>query len=384
MTEGSKARAFRALFPVALLAALLATLPGGRVRGEVPPRLRFDTQACIPDPVTVTVSPGRSLQDAVRHAVPGTVVLVRAGTYEGGLDLSGLHGTPDRPILLVSADGPGAARIVGDPDGPAVGAWSIRNVGVYGFEIVSDTRKGDIGGIKIAGPWRDPARDVVFAGNIVTGSGMDGAKFFNGARDIVFAGNVIDGRWRQEAIDLVSVEDSIFAYNTIKGFARNTGITVKAGSRNIAILGNDFGSISSAGIFIGGYGTSRFHRSFPDYWKGFEARNIYVRHNVVTNASRSVVFIGAHGSLLEDNHLSASVRSRSVTQPGHFTYHSFGNRILNNVVPYGDFFRSDDAGGGEREAGGAILGNTTQGAMPAAGAANLPGDFMSLCPGRSG
>lgn len=345
------------------------------------PKLTFSAQACIRDTRTVTVSPGQSIQDAAVRAGPGTVILVRRGTYEGNLDLSGVHGEPGRPILLVSADGPGAARIVGTPDGAAIGAWGISHVGVYGFEIVSDTRKGDIGGIKIAGPWRRPALDVVFAGNTITGEGTDGAKFFNGAKNIVFAGNVIDGNWREEAIDLVSVEDSIFSYNTVRGVARNTGITAKAGSRNIVIMGNDFGSISAAGIFIGGIGSSRLYRSFPDYWKGFEARNILVRHNVVANAARSVVFVGSNDSTLEENYLSSAIRSRSAAQPGHFIYHSFNNRILNNVVPGKDFFQPDDA---ENSADYAVSGNATTGSRPAAGAANLPGPFMNICPGGNG
>jgi Right handed beta helix region len=388
-------KTFFSLFPVVLLAGLLSAAPARAETAPAPlpavsalppgakaaPHLRFGARLCIAEPVTVTVSPGDSLQEAVRDAAPGTVILVRGGTYEGGLDLSGVRGTPGRPILLVSADGPGAARIVGTAKRAAIGAWGVANVGVYGFEIVSDNRGGDIGGIKIAGPWRDPARDIVFAGNIVTGEGMDGAKFFNGAKDVVFAGNVIEGRWRQEAIDLVSVEDSIFAYNTVKGYAKYTGITVKAGSRNIVVMGNEFGSLSSAGIFIGGYGTSRFHRSFPDYWKGFEARNVYVHHNVVANAPRSVVFIGANGSLLENNHLSAGIHSRSVTQSGHFTYRSFDNRILNNTVPDESFFRPEDK---EHEASHILLGNMTKGPRPAAGAADLPGDYMGICPGGGG
>ena len=117
----------------------------------------------------------------------------------------------------------------------------VSNVGVYGFTIVANTDSGDVGGVKIAGPWANPARNLAFIRNIVTGHGQDGVKFYNGTRDIIVAGNIITGTWRQEFFDNVSVEQAVFAYNSTSGaLAKYTSITIKGGSRDIEIYGNDF------------------------------------------------------------------------------------------------------------------------------------------------
>ncbi|WP_157619380.1 right-handed parallel beta-helix repeat-containing protein [Skermanella stibiiresistens] len=299
--------------------------------------------SCVSRPKRIKVTPGQSIQAAIAKAQPGTVIGVAAGVYREALDLTGLQGTPDKPIILMSADGVGAATILGAPEKPAIAAWGIANVGIYGFRVVADTSDGDMGAFKIAGPWEKPARNVAVVGNIVTGVGTDGIKFFNGATNILVVGNVIDGDWREEAMDNVSIENALFAYNTVRGSARNTSITMKAGSRNIILTGNDFNSRSNVGINVGGVGTSRFNRKFPDYWKGFEATSITVAGNVVGDQARkSVSFIGANNSVLKENFLSNGVRSRQHEQPGELLYPSHDNRIQDNTVRSTDFFEPDD------------------------------------------
>src|SRR5215475_9957147 len=52
-----------------------------------------------------------TIQAAVNLATPGTTIMVAAGTYAENVKIN-VSGTPDAPISLVSADGPGAAKIV--------------------------------------------------------------------------------------------------------------------------------------------------------------------------------------------------------------------------------------------------------------------------------
>lgn len=194
----------------------------------------------FPDALVVRVSTMPQLQKAAQEAKPGTIIAVRAGNYEGGLTLKDLHGTPQRPILLVSIDGQHAARIVGTEKLAALQVTGISHAGIYGFHIWSRATEGDLGGIKIWGDWEKPARNIVIAGNKVTGKGQDGIKVFNGAKEVIIAGNHIEGNWRQECIDMVSVEDSLLAYNTVGGWSKFSGLTMKAGSRNIEIARNHF------------------------------------------------------------------------------------------------------------------------------------------------
>lgn len=333
--------------------------------------------SCVARLKVVGVAPGQSIQAAIDRAEPGTVISVAPGTYRGSLDLTGLSGTPDRPVILLSAGGVAAAAIVGAPDKPAVGAWGISDVGIYGFKVVSGTSSGDLGGFKIAGPWENPARNVAIVGNVVTGVGTDGIKLFNGARDIKVVGNLIDGDWREEGMDNVSVEKSLFAFNTVRGSARYTSITLKAGSRDITLAGNEFDSRSGVGINVGGVGTSRFNRTFPDYWKGFEASAITVTGNVVGDRpERSVAFIGANRSVLKDNFLAGAVRSRPHDQPGKLHYPSHDNRIVGNTVAKESFFEPDEG----QDRGFVVADNGTGAPKVRAGVTALPGSAGAVCP----
>ncbi|HSK40665.1 MAG TPA: right-handed parallel beta-helix repeat-containing protein [Arenibaculum sp.] len=310
-------------------------------------------------------SPLKTIQAAVDKAAPGTAIMVKAGTYKGSVDLGGLHGTPDKPIKLISADGQGAAKIVGSTGKAAIQAYKISNVGIHDFEVVSNTTSGDIGGMKIWGPWDSPARNIVISGNIVTGKGTDGIKLFNGAKDVLVIGNTIKGNWRQEAIDNVSVEDTVFAYNTIKGTAKNSGITMTAGSRNIELFGNDIDLTAAVGIYVGGHGNSRLNRSFPDYWEGFEAKNIHVHDNVIGKniTGRSLAFVGANNSTVEKNSFADNVGSVAHKVSSHFTYHSFNNKLIDNSVANGGFFKPNS---GESK-GYVVSGNAVGGSKPSAG-----------------
>ena len=89
-----------------LVAGLAWGQPIPTTRPTTPPDLRINAEEWIEDPTIVEVRPGGgvTIQDAVRRAKPGTVINVRAGDYPGHLNLSNVHGTPARPILLISAD----------------------------------------------------------------------------------------------------------------------------------------------------------------------------------------------------------------------------------------------------------------------------------------
>jgi Ca2+-binding RTX toxin-like protein len=311
-------------------------------------------------------APLQTIQAAVDKAKgqPGTAIMVKAGTYNENVKLNGLHGTPDKPILLVSADGPQAAKIVGGPSAATITGYGVSNLGIKGFHVVSNTAEGDIGGFKLWGGWDNPAHNLVVTGNLITGRGQDGFKLFGGAKNNLVLGNTIDGAWRQEAIDNVSVEDTVYAYNTLRGSAGYTGITMKAGSRDMQVIGNDIDIDAGTAVFVGGFGNSRLSRSFPDYWEGFEARNVTVEGNRLDANGKSVNFVGANNSTVEGNHLADPVGSVNHTVAGYFSYDSFDNTVVGNSVAKADFIKPSSG----QSKGYTVSGNVVGGAAPSAGA----------------
>src|SRR5262252_5677350 len=82
-------------------------------------------------------SPLLTIQAAVNLATPGTTIMVAAGTYAENvkIDVSGL---PDAPICLVSADGPGAAKIVPGSSTAAsatLSAFGEENIVISDFDV---------------------------------------------------------------------------------------------------------------------------------------------------------------------------------------------------------------------------------------------------------
>jgi hypothetical protein len=362
-----------------LTAAVLTAALSGSVQAGLP-----NCANTMANPVTITVNPGQSIQTALDSAKPGTVIRVKAGTYKGSLSLSKIRGTAAKPIILVSADGPGKAVISGSSTKAAVSAWGGTSYfGMYGFRVVSNTSSGDIGGFKIAGEWNNPPHDLVFASNTIVGKGQDAFKLFGGAYNVAVVGNVVDGQWRQEAFDNVSVEDVIYAHNTVKGTTKYTALTVKHGSRNVEVFGNLFNpTTTAAAMTIGGYGSSGGvdDPDFPAEFQGFDAEDVVVHHNVIgTNVQgQSATFVGARYSTLADNQLPRTVGSKAHSEPGEYTYHSHHNTIRGNFVSKSTFFQPS---AGE-DVGYIVEGNKVGQPGLAAGAAAFTNNALGICPGK--
>ena len=277
---------------------------------------------------TIEVRPGDNLQAAIRSAKPGDTVAVSRGTYNGSLELSGLHGQPGAPIRIVSVDGHGAAVIRGSQNRAAVQANRITNVEMDGFHVVANAPGGgDVGGFKIWGPYADVG-NLKFTNNLITGVGQDGFKLFNGANNVVVAGNTIDGNWRQEAIDNVSVKNVTYEGNTIKGKAGFAGITWKAGSDGVKLVNNTIDIDADTAVSVGGYGNSRLARMdrFPDEYKDNEAENSVVTGNQIRGDVR---VISAENNRITGNNVTGSISNgRNVHMPGSIT--SRNNTIADN------------------------------------------------------
>mgnify|MGYP003108599696 CR=1 FL=1 len=271
-------------------------------------------------------SPLGVIQSAIDEATPGTVILVKAGTYLEDLAITKgegvANGTNSSPILLVSADGPEQAVIQSSGNVTTVRSSRISNWGVIGFKIIGSGSKtsGDNSPVKLGATditAGDPCNNWLIAGNRISGQGRDGTKYYSG-RNIHWIGNTYDGDWGQEGCDHVIVgvqntngDDNQFAFNTVGGSALYTAITLKMGTNNFQIFNNDFQiDAGSAAIRLGGNGTLLGlideipYQTEPDFdpQTGVKIRVLYNRFTA--DVGTNVQFYGSRGCEVSYNDLS--------------------------------------------------------------------------------
>ncbi len=264
----------------------------------------------------ITVNAGQSIQSAINKAAPGTIIEVKAGTYNETVLISAksnsrLNNTSaSAPIIIKSVDGRGKA-IIRQPNGdknPPFFVNSVSHVIIEGFRIIENQGGSDISPIKIingndTSKVADVHGYVQILNNDIEGSNQDLIKVGR-AHNLKIIGNTFKGNVSDAGIDLVTVWNSEIAYNDMAVKANN-GITMKAGSQNITIHHNKFdGGNLKPVIKIGGEGHSRTNRTTPSAnFLGFEAKNITVRNNVVLSDGDDVLwFQGGQNSIIEDNY----------------------------------------------------------------------------------
>jgi len=238
-------------------------------------------------------TPYQSINWALNKAEPGTIVMLKPGVYDQDVNFTkivskeAVSGTDKSPILLMSAEGPESVTIgSGSTNFPPISADGSSNIGIIGLTVAANGMPvgKDISGIKIGGHFNGDTPEtqhILVANNVVTGSGYDGIKFY-AASDVYAVGNTVKGLFSMEAFDNVSVRDAVFAYNKVEGFTGYTGITVKFGSENIEIYGNEFLQYGDRGIQVGGYGRyDGFEGKTPNDYFGFEAKNVHVHDNYI-------------------------------------------------------------------------------------------------------
>ena len=283
--------------------------------------------------------PYASIQKAINNATAGTAIKVKAGTYNGSININTKYGTAAKPITLESVDGKWQAVINGGNDA-AIEAFKWKYLMIKGFDIICNyTGTDDLGGCKMHGDVNDACEYLYFVQNRIRGKGQDGFKLFAGSKNCLVLGNTIEGNWLAETIDFVQVEQTVVAYNTLTATHGRNTLTMKAGSRRIEVVGNIFGG-EGGGVRVGGAGSSRLNRTFPEYWEGwsegypdgFEAFRIHVHHNVMQNTTgTSLSFIGSIESVVENNYLTRSVNCDKWEVEGEYTHNSQKNTFRNNI-----------------------------------------------------
>jgi hypothetical protein len=163
----------------------------------------------------------RTIQAAVNAAIAGTAVMVKAGTYTGTVQFFEPGGTTTSPILLISADGPGAATITQSGASNTVFGYGVENIVIYGFKIIGGTlftqaKPNDFSNL---------CRNIVFQKNIGIGGSEDVLKF-GGCVGIYILENDLSQPAMEEGIDLVAVDNAVVAKNIIHDIV-HSGLNLK-------------------------------------------------------------------------------------------------------------------------------------------------------------
>ena len=200
---------------------------------------------------TIEVTPGQSIEAAIKQARPGDTVAVRAGTYNESIYA---HASG---VKVISADGVGKAHIVSRGTGIFLQGGS--GTEIRGFRVTAgkDGNGIQVGGAAVNGVIRNIAENYVVADNIITNAGLDGIKVHQ-AKGFTFTGNVIENAGTGNkgnadgGIDFVSVTDSRLEGNTIVKTGGNSCVMLKGGTARNTITGNSFAGCKDA-IHVGGF-----------------------------------------------------------------------------------------------------------------------------------
>lgn len=247
----------------------------------------------------VVVSPGESLATAIRRALPGDRVILRAGIYPGGGWIE-QRGTATAPITVVSIDGPRRAVLEGGDESLRIGngaaylvfdGLEIRNAGNNVIHIDGGSHHITLRNIYAhdAGPNGDVLK-VNQSHHIF----VERSEFARpGPRDIP------DNPY-QECLDFVDVDDSVIRDNHFHD-GGSMLLFVKGGSRNVVIERNVFShqrpGASDPMVGLGGFTDASLLNG-----ELYEATDIVFRNNILMNGVTGALGIyDADGAFIANN-----------------------------------------------------------------------------------
>jgi len=272
---------FIAFFCITMIAGVVAT----RAMSEEPEVMVDNTQ---------------QLRQALMQAKPGTKILLAPGTYEGGLYLRDIHGSPDEPIILAAAD----------PERPPVihgGGNCIHFANVSYLELHNLIMSGARGnGLNIddGGTFETPSHHILLRGVRVYDIGPEGNRDgikLSGLDDFRIEECIIE-RWGSggSGIDMVGCHRGVIQGCAFRHGDRVGGnaVQTKGGSSEIVIRRCRFEHAGSRAINVGGSTGLQFFRPKP---QGYEAKDITVEGCTFIGSLAPVAFVGVDGALVRFN-----------------------------------------------------------------------------------
>lgn len=264
--------------------------------------------------VTGTGEPGApfaSIVRAARGASPGTAIRLHSGTYDGGIALSGLRGSADRPIWIEGA--PGETR-------PVISGMNRGNQGIYltrpryvvlaRLEIAhtADNGLNVDDGDEVANA--EAARFVVFRDLDIhdTGrrpSGVAACLKLAGVNDFW----VLDSRFARCGNGPESGAVGVNGVGMQRGVIRGNrfldngygGVQFKGGSQDIEIAGNRFENAGWRGVNMGGSTGRQFFRPPLTAAAPHEAARLRVAGNVFIGGETAAAFAGCIDCVFSGN-----------------------------------------------------------------------------------
>lgn len=272
------------------------------------------------------VADDNTLRRALQTATPGTTVLIAAGEYRGGIYLTTLRGTPDKPIRIAAAD----------PQNPPVirgGGSGLHLVDAAYLELSDLVLTGaEINGLNIddGGSFDTPTHHITLRNLKVRDIGpkgnCDGIKL-SGVVQFRIEGCVIE-RWGDggQGIDMVGchggvIENCILRFEDEKGF----GIQAKGGSSNIRIVRCRLEHAGARAIQLGGSTDLQVFR--PPLRAGgehAEARNLTVEGCTIIGSTAAIAFTGVDG---------ATVRFNTIYRPKRWAFRILQETKAQGFVP---------------------------------------------------
>ncbi|MBI4877063.1 MAG: right-handed parallel beta-helix repeat-containing protein [Acidobacteria bacterium] len=296
----------------AMIAVWLASILAGAARGTAAETVAEPFDLGVVYERTLYVSPNGSaagdgspdapfdsIRTAAGRAAAGTRILVQPGTYRGSISLSGLRGTPGRPIAIVAAgevvlDAAGASTVLSASD--------LSHVVIEGFTL----RGASAHGINIddGGSYETPAEHVILRGLTIPGTGSGGNNDcikLSGVNRFFVLDSDVAGCNRGEIIDMVGCHDGLIAGNHFHDTVAS-GVQTKGGSADILIHGNVFADIPGRAVNAGGSTGLEFFRPADAAFEAARIRvlaNVFVRNGATSGAT--IAYVGCDGCVFAQN-----------------------------------------------------------------------------------
>lgn len=244
--------------------------------------------------------PFATLRAAAMRAMPGTRILLRAGTYSGSAFLSNLRGTATQPIAIVGegtvvldATRMAEALHISDPTYLVLENFTIRNSTTNGLNIDD------------AGSADSPAHHVVMRrlrfDTVGSGGNNDCIKL-SGLDDFHVIDSDIASCNAGDAIDMVGCHDGFIARNRFHDTVGSGGVQAKGGSARVTIHGNVFENVNGRSINAGGSTGLEFFRPIDAPYEAAQLRvtsNVFIRPGA--NSGAAIAYVGCDACVFANN-----------------------------------------------------------------------------------
>jgi len=299
----------------------------------------IDTPGCGP-----VNSPCAQIDYAASLAVPGTAIVVHAGTYAGGQYIDNLAGSLQQPIWIGGAEGEERPIIDGGNEGLHLS--NVRYLIIHDLVV----RDAAFNGINAddGGNYSDvnASRFLIFRGlqiQNIGGTGNQDCLKLSGIDDFwvldsefSFCGGGLSG----SGIDQVGCHNGVILGNHFHDTSGNA-VQCKGGSENIEIRANRIENPGARGINMGGSTGFAFFRPplSPDS-PNAEARDIRVIGNLFRGGDAPVAFVGCVDCVVANNTIDTPRRwvfrilQETVSTLDYEFLPAQQGRFINNIVNF--------------------------------------------------